>query len=77
MFKFLTARHRATYIALAFKFFTTPWHVYALAHGKSAHGSKKDKKIQHELLDLGIIHRHHTMSTKGNGLSVNPSSDNK
>ena len=58
MLKFLFARHRATYIRLAFKYWTLPEHVYQLAHGKSHHGGK-DSQICHELLELKIVHHHH------------------
>lgn len=55
--KFLVSRHRSTYIKLAFKHFTTPWHVHSIAHGKKIKGGK-DKKIVHDLLRLKIVHRH-------------------
>lgn len=58
MLKVLFARHRAVYFKLAFKYFTTPGHVYSLAHGAQAHGSK-DSKICHELLEKKIVHRRH------------------
>ncbi|MBR0037085.1 MAG: hypothetical protein IJP70_05535 [Bacteroidales bacterium] len=57
MLKFLFSRHRSAYIRLAFKFNTTPEHVYKIAHGQSVHG-QKDSDIMHELLDLRIVHRH-------------------
>ncbi len=57
MFKFLTARHRSIYTSIAFKYFVWPEKVYNLAHGKHAK-SRKDKKIIHELLAQGVIHRH-------------------
>ena len=57
MFKFLKARHKQTYISIAWKFKVWPERVYKLAHGKHAHSSK-DHKITHELLSQGIIHRH-------------------
>lgn len=55
--KVLFARHRATYLKLAIKYFVLPSHVYNLAHGAVAHGSK-DSKICHELLEMKIVHRH-------------------
>lgn len=58
MLKVLFARHRAIYFKLAIKYMTTPGHVYKLAHGGSAHGSK-DSKICHELLELKVVHRRH------------------
>lgn len=58
MFEYLFARHRSEYIRIAFRHWTTPKHVWSLAHGKMAK-SRKDTKILHELLDLGIVHRHH------------------
>jgi len=57
MFKFLTARHRSTYASLGWKYFVWPEKVYKLAHGKHAK-NKKERKIVHELLAIGIIHRH-------------------
>lgn len=57
MFKVLFARHRMAYFKLALKYWTTPGHVYDLAHGKSGHNSK-DSKICHDLLDMRIVHRH-------------------
>jgi len=61
MFKFFSARHRKAYTSLAWKYKVWPEKVYKLAHGKHAH-SKKEHKIVHELLALGIIHRHSTES---------------
>lgn len=57
MFKFLKARHRKTYTSLAWKYFVWPEKVYKLAHGKHAR-SHKERDIVHELLALGVIHRH-------------------
>ena len=57
MFKLLSARHRSAYTNLALKYKVWPEKVYKLAHGKHAH-SKKEHQIVHELLALGIIHRH-------------------
>ncbi len=61
MFKFFRARHRDVYLKLAWKHFVWPEKVYKLAHGKHAH-SRKDRNIVHELLALGIIHRHSSSS---------------
>ncbi len=61
MFQFLRARHRSTYIQLGWKHFVWPEKVYKLAHGKHSH-SKKEREIVHELLALGIIHRHSSSS---------------
>ena len=58
MLKVLFATHRAAYFKLALRYWTTPSHVYNLAHGERAHGSK-DSKICHELLEMRIVHRHH------------------
>lgn len=58
MFKFFFSRHRSLYCRLAWKFATTPEHVYKIAHGKAVHG-QKDSDIMHELMDLHIVHRHH------------------
>jgi len=57
MFEYLYARHRSDYIRIAFHNWTTPYHVWKLAHGKHPK-NKKDRRIVHELLDLGIVHRH-------------------
>ncbi|MBP5765057.1 MAG: hypothetical protein J6W47_08070 [Bacteroidales bacterium] len=57
MFNFLFSHHRSTYIRLAFKFGTTPEHIYKLAHGSEVHG-QRDSDIMHELMDLRIVHRH-------------------
>lgn len=57
MFKFFKARHKKSYISLGWKYKVWPERVYRLAHGKHAH-SHKDHQITHELLALGIIHRH-------------------
>lgn len=57
MFDYLYARHSKEYFKLGMKYWTTPKHVWKLAHGKHAKNGK-DRAIQHELLDLGIIHRH-------------------
>lgn len=57
MFEYMFARHRADYVKIAFRHWTTPRHVWALAHGKHAKGHK-DTEILHDLLDMGIIHRH-------------------
>jgi len=65
MFKFLKARHRGVYIKLALKYTVWPERVYKLAHGKHAKKSK-DRKISHELLSLGIIHRRAESSYDGN-----------
>ncbi len=46
--KFLVSRHRSTYIKLAFKHLTTPWHVHSIANGKNMKGGK-DKEIVHDL----------------------------
>lgn len=54
---FLNSRHRSEYCKLAFKHFTTPWHVYSIAHGNKIERGK-DKKIAHDLLKLKIVHRH-------------------
>ena len=64
MFKFLRARHRKLYISLALKYKVWPEHVYKLAHGKHTKKSK-DRRIQHELLNQGIIHRHASESYDG------------
>ena len=61
MFKFVRARHRQAYMKLAWKHLVWPEKVYKLAHGKHAH-SKKERSIIHELLALGIIHRHSSSS---------------
>ncbi len=58
MLKVLLAKHRLAYLKLAFKHWTTPGHVYELAHGKQPHG-QKDSDICHDLLDMKIVHRHH------------------
>lgn len=58
MFEYLFARHRDIYIKIAYHYFTSPKHVWSLAHGKPAK-TDKDSKILHELLDYGIIHRYH------------------
>lgn len=58
MFESIRARHRWTYIWLALKHFTTPGHVYNIAHGKSTE-TKKDQEIRHELHEKKIIHHHH------------------
>lgn len=58
MLEYLFARHRDIYLKIAFHYWTTPHHVWSLAHGRLAKTSK-DTKILHELLDYGIIHRHH------------------
>lgn len=60
MFEYMFARNRKAYVQIAFSHWTTPKHVWELAHGHRAK-SEKDKEIIHELLDLGIIHRrgHH------------------
>jgi hypothetical protein len=55
MIQFLFSRHRSAYIKLAFKHFRTPEHVYNIAHGQEAHG--RDRKIAHDLLRMGIVHR--------------------
>lgn len=65
MFKFMKARHKGVYIKLGFKFGVWPERVYRLAHGHHAH-NHKDRKISHELLALGIIHRHKEASFDGN-----------
>jgi hypothetical protein len=57
MLQFLSSHHCATYVKLAFKYFRTPDHVYAIAHGKEAH-SNTDRRIAHELLRAGIVHRY-------------------
>lgn len=57
MFDYMYSSHRKEYIQLSFKFWTTPYHVYQLAHGKDVK-SEKDHKILHELHEMGIIHRH-------------------
>lgn len=58
MFNFWFSQHRATYIKLAFRYFTTPGHVYKIAHSRAIlHG--RDRKIAHRLCKLGIIHRAH------------------
>lgn len=57
MFRFLSAKHRWMYIKMAFKYRTSPNHIWKLAHGKSPKG-QRDKRILHELLDIGIIYRH-------------------
>ena len=57
MFEYLFARHRNTYIQLAFKYWTSPKRVWKLAHGKMSK-NRKDTAILHELLEMGIVHRH-------------------
>lgn len=57
MIKFLSARHKSTYIKLGFKYKVWPERVYRLAHGKHPR-NHKDREINHELLALGIVHRH-------------------
>lgn len=57
MFEVIHAKHRKDYFRLAFKHWTSPQHVWALAHGEHS-DSPKDKEILHDLVDLGIIHRH-------------------
>ena len=56
MFEFLYAKHRDTYLRLAFQHYISPNRVWKLAHGSRAK-SNKERLVQHELLDLGIIHR--------------------
>lgn len=65
MFKFIKARHRSTYIKMAFKYACWPERIYRLAHGHHAH-NRKDRNISHELLALGIIHRQSNSSYDGN-----------
>ena len=57
MFKFLRAKHRSNYFQLAWKYKLWPERVYNLAHGSRAK-TEKEKKVIHDLLNLGIIHRH-------------------
>lgn len=56
-FDFLFARHRKVYIALALQYWVSPNRVYKLAHGSNYH-TETEHKVQHELLELGILHRH-------------------
>lgn len=49
---------------IGLKFKVWPERVYALAHGKRSASSAKDRDIQHELLEQGIIHRHRGHNTK-------------
>jgi hypothetical protein len=55
MFKFLSSSHSGTYFRIALKHFTTPDHVYAIAHGAEVRGN--DRKIAHDLLRAGVVHR--------------------
>lgn len=57
LFDYMYSTHRWDYVKLSFRFWTTPRHVYQLAHGLDAK-TQKDSDILHELHDLGIIHRH-------------------
>lgn len=57
MFEYLYARHRSEYMRIALQYWTTPHHVWKLAHGHDAK-TKKDQEILHELHALGIVHRH-------------------
>lgn len=57
MFEYFFARHRNDYIRLAIHFRTTPTHVWKLAHGQIAK-TRKETEILHELLEMGIVHRH-------------------
>ncbi len=65
MFQFLQAKHRDTYIHLAFKHWVSPSRVYSIAHGSHTK-NQREKAVQQELLELGIIHRqsghHHSDS---------------
>ncbi len=56
MLDFLFARHRKDYIRLAWQFKASPNRIYRLAHG-SKPKTEKEKKILHEMLAIGIIHR--------------------
>lgn len=58
MIKFLFSRHRSTYIKMGVKYKVWPEYVYRLAHGKKHGRHSTDSKILHELLAIGIIHRH-------------------
>ena len=58
MFQFLQAKHRDTYIHLAFKHWVSPSRVYAVAHGDHTR-NKREKAVQQELVELGIMHRRH------------------
>lgn len=58
MFEYIYAKHRSTYVHLALKYWMTPNHVWKLAHGKLPK-NHKEKQVLHDLLDLGIVHRHH------------------
>lgn len=58
MLKFLTSNHTRAYLAIGFKFHVWPERVYALAHGTRTVSCEKDRNIQLELLEQGIIHRH-------------------
>lgn len=64
MFQFLQAKHRDTYIHLAFKHWVSPGRVYAIAHGSHTKNNR-EKAVQNELLKLGIIHRHSYHSGSG------------
>ncbi|MBB4045527.1 hypothetical protein GGR06_003341 [Bacteroides reticulotermitis] len=54
IFKFLSSKQRNTYIAIARRYNTTPWHVYNLAHGEHTR-SMRDHQIIEILIKMKII----------------------
>ena len=53
IFKFLSSKHRNTYIAIARRY-NTPWRVYNLAHGGHTR-SMRDHQIIDLLIKMKII----------------------
>lgn len=51
---FLFSENRNKYIRIAYKYNSTPWRVYSLAHRSKAR-SRKEEKILVELKETGII----------------------
>ena len=53
--KWSQSQHRFTYFVIAVKHFTSPRHVYNLAHG--AYVYRKDRGIIHDLVKSNILTR--------------------
>lgn len=58
---FFSSNHKGAYIRIAFANFTTPGHVFDLAHGK-VEPKEKDQKIMQALKDAKIIRHRHSHS---------------
>ncbi len=61
---FWNSSHKFRYVLLALRYFSTPNHVYHLAHADVRCRSKKDKKILHRLHQLGIVHHSSSYRSK-------------